>query len=95
MGSPRFSELAEDAGDDEMAGAHPSGADEHDGFAAELVNIEDCGDSGQEHGDTDDPGGEKGGGVARCAQGSEDGRGVVENCINTCVFLVRCEVSFC
>ena len=44
---------AKDAGDDEVASGHARGSGQHDGFAAELVDVEDGGNGGDEHGDAD------------------------------------------
>lgn len=77
----------EDDGDDHVTGAHPNRSGVHDGFAAELVDVEDRGDGGEEHGDADDTGGEEGGCVTACAQSHEDGGGVIQDCIYTCELL--------
>lgn len=76
---------AEEDGDDGVADAHSDGAGDHDGFAAELVDVEDGGDGGEEHGYADDAGGEEGGGVAGGAEGGEDGGGVVKHCVVECM----------
>ena len=77
---------AEEGGDDDVADAHGDGAGDHDGLAAELVDVEDCGDGGEEHGDADDAGREQGGRGAGGAEGGEDGGGVVEDGVDTCTF---------
>lgn len=41
---------AEEDGDDGVAEAHCDGAGDHDGFAAEFVDVEDGGNGGEEHG---------------------------------------------
>ncbi len=44
--------------------SHAYSADYEDGLAAEFVNVQDCGDSGEEDNDADDAGGEQRDGVA-------------------------------
>ena len=63
---------AEEDGDDGVANAHADGTSDHDGFAAQIVDVEDGGDGGEEHGDADDASREEGGGVAGGAEGGED-----------------------
>lgn len=79
MRGPLVDVDAEEDGDDGVADAHAYRAGDHDGLAAQLVDVEHCGDGGEEHGDADDAGGEEGGGVAGGAEGGEDGGGVVED----------------
>ena len=62
-----------------MAERHARRAREHHRFAAELVDVQDCGDGGEEHCYADDAGREEGRGVAGGAEGGEDGGGVVED----------------
>ena len=74
-----FIVLRENDGDDEVGEGHAEGSDSEHGFTAELVNVKDCGDGGEEHDDADDACREEG------LRGSfetdllEDLRRVVEN----------------
>ena len=76
---------AEERGDDNVADAHTDRAGYHHGFAAEAVDVEYGGDSGEEHCYADYTGGEERSGVAAGAKGGEDGRGVIQHCVYTCL----------
>lgn len=71
--------LCEDDRDDHVAEAHTNPASNHHRLSTQFVDVEDGGNGGDEHGDTDNACREQAGCVATCAQGLEDGRGVVEN----------------
>jgi hypothetical protein len=72
--------LRKDNRDRHVAEAHADGAGEHNGLAAELVDVQHCGDGGDEQCHAHDAGCEEGGRVAGCAEGGEDGGCVVEDC---------------
>jgi len=46
--------LRENDGDDEVREGHAEGSDSEHGFTTETVDVEDCGDGGEEHDDADD-----------------------------------------
>ena len=71
--------LRYDDRNDDMACRHSNSTDSEDGFATELVDVQDCWDGGEEHGNSNDAGGEQRDGVGGQAKGSEDCGGIVQN----------------
>lgn len=69
--------------DDDVTGRHADGANDEYRFAAELVDVHNSRDGGEEHGDTDDAGGQERDGVGRHAEFVEDLRGVVQDGVDT------------
>lgn len=52
VGWPLILVLGENDGDDDVAGCHTNSTDGKNGLTAKLVNIHDCWNRGEEHGNT-------------------------------------------
>lgn len=75
--------LRGDNGDDDMAYGHTDGTNEKRGSSTPAVDPHDGGDSGDEHGNTDDTSSEETDGAVAEAELAEDDGGVVEDGVDS------------
>ena len=64
-------------------GTHSDCTDRQDGLATKFVDVEKRRNSGEQHNDTDDTGGEKGNGITRETEILENGGSIVEDGVDT------------
>ncbi len=87
--------LGEYNGDNNVAGRHPNGTDRQHGLPSDAVDVEHSRHREEEHDDPHDTGREKTRRVVIETELLEDGRCVVENCIDACpavLLVLGCEL---
>lgn len=82
--SPRVLVLGNNNSNDDVAGCHTDSTNGEHGSATNFVYVQDRGDGGNEHSNTDDSSGKQVSSVSGKAKVGEDGRRIVQDSVDTC-----------